>query len=119
MSVLVTGAAGFAGSHLLDLLSTDGAAVVAWHRPGVSPPRTLPGVEWDGVDLLDRAAVAAAVRRHPPRAVYHCAGWAHVGRAWVNTEAAFAINVRATHFLVEALREASPSAAMLVPSSAM
>ena len=33
-SILVTGAAGFAGSHLLDRLARDGADVVAWHRPG-------------------------------------------------------------------------------------
>ena len=33
-TTLVTGAAGFAGSHLLDLLGGEGGGVVAWHRPG-------------------------------------------------------------------------------------
>ena len=117
--VLVTGGAGFAGSHLLDLLSSTNAEIVAWHRPGGTPPRTVSGVVWDAVDLLDRASVANAVARVRPRAVYHCAGAAHVGRAWRDTESTFAINVRATHYLIEALREASLAVRLLVPSSAM
>jgi GDP-4-dehydro-6-deoxy-D-mannose reductase len=117
--ILVTGAAGFAGSHLLDLLSSTGADVVAWHRPGGAPPRPVPGVAWDGIDVLDRASVAGAIARVRPLAVYHCAGAAHVGRAWGDTESAFAINVRATHYLVEALRQASLTVPVLVPGSAM
>jgi GDP-4-dehydro-6-deoxy-D-mannose reductase len=76
-------------------------------------------VTWEPVDLLDRHAVAAAIRRRPPRAVYHCAGAAHVGRAWDETAAALAVNVRGTHYLLEALREVSLAIPMLVPSSAM
>jgi GDP-4-dehydro-6-deoxy-D-mannose reductase len=117
--VLVTGAAGFAGSHLVDLLSSTGTDIVAWHRPGGSPPRPAPGVAWDAVDMLDRASVARGVARVRPRAVYHCAGAAHVGQAWDDTESAFAINVRATHYLIDALVEASLAIPVLVPGSAM
>jgi len=117
--ILVTGAGGFAGSHLLDLLSRDGADVVAWHRPGRRPPGDGVRTTWAGVDLLDRQMVADAIRRRPPSAVYHFAGEAHVGRAWEDTAATFAINVRGTHFLLEALREASRPVPILVPSSAL
>ena len=119
MAILITGAAGFAGSHLLDLLSRDGADIVAWHRPGASPARAGARTTWEGVDLLDRRMVADAVRRRPPGAVYHFAGEAHVGRAWDETAPAFAINVRGTHFLLEALREVSRTVPILVPSSSM
>jgi len=119
MSVLVTGAAGFAGGHLLDLLSQHGAEITAWHRPGTAPPRQIEGTTWDAVDLLDRRSVDGAIRRHPPAAVYHCAGAAHVGRAWDETESAFAVNVRGTHYLFEALRASSLTVPVLVPSSAM
>ena len=58
---------------------------------------------WEAVDLLDRAAVRAAIARLRPSAVYHCAGAAHVGRSWANSEPTFAINVRGTHHLLDAL----------------
>jgi GDP-4-dehydro-6-deoxy-D-mannose reductase len=51
--------------------------------------------------------------------VYHCAGAAHVGRAWDDTEPTFAVNVRGTHHLLEALRAAQLAIPVLIPSSAM
>src|SRR3954453_17256460 len=117
--ILVTGAAGFAGSHLLDLLSAGGADLVAWHRPGGQPPRAVRGTRWEPVDLLDAAQVDAAIARTRPSIVYHCAGAAHVGRAWDSTEPTFAINVRGTHNLLQALERAGVAARVLVPSSAL
>jgi GDP-4-dehydro-6-deoxy-D-mannose reductase len=128
--ILVTGAAGFAGGHLLELLACDGLPLVAWHRPGGTPPPSLnstPAIEprkvtsvlWEAVDLLDRPAVRAALARVRPAAVYHCAGAAHVGRSWDKTESTFAINVRGTYNVLEGLREAGIAARVLVPSSAM
>ena len=37
-TILVTGGAGFVGSHLIDLLSGEGADLVAWRRPGGTNP---------------------------------------------------------------------------------
>ena len=117
--ILVTGAAGFAGSHLIDLLVRSGADVIAWHRPGGSPPRESSGARWDAVDLLDQAHVQAAIERARPSAVYHCAGAAHVGRAWDTTEMTFATNVRGTHHVLQALERSGIKARVLVPSSAL
>jgi len=117
--ILVTGAGGFAGGHLIDLLHREGSEVVAWHRPGGAPKRTVAGVRWDAVDLLDRRSVDAAIARARPRAVYHCAGASHVGRAWDDTETTFAVNVRGAHHLFEALRDAGLAVPVLVPSSGM
>ena len=118
--ILVTGAAGFAGSHLIDLLSRSAADVIAWHRPGGSPPRGgSAGVRWEAVDLLDQGQVQAAIARARPSAVYHCAGAAHVGRAWDSTAPTFATNVRGTHHLLQAIERAGVDARVLVPSSAL
>ena len=118
--IVVTGAAGFAGSHLLDLFASSGADVIAWHRPGGSPPREgSSGVRWDAVDLLDRDQVQAAIARARPAAVYHCAGAAHVGRAWDTATATFAVNVLGTHHVLQALERAGLRARILVPSSAL
>jgi GDP-4-dehydro-6-deoxy-D-mannose reductase len=104
-TTLVTGAAGFAGSHLLDLLARDRATVVSWRRADV--------------DLLDAEAVRHAIARVRPDLVYHCAGAAHVGRAWDNVESTLAINVRGTHHLLDALRRAGVRARVVIPSSAL
>ena len=40
--VLVTGAAGFAGSHALDLLAAEDADIIGWARPGTSVPQPPP-----------------------------------------------------------------------------
>ena len=126
----MTGAAGFAGGHLLDLLAGDGCPIVAWHRPGGTPPpapvaqgadperRPATRVTWEAVDLLDREAVRDALRRIRPQAVYHCAGAAHVGRSWTTVESTFAVNVRGTHHLIEGLRDVGLNARVLLPGSA-
>jgi GDP-4-dehydro-6-deoxy-D-mannose reductase len=115
---LVTGAAGFAGSHLLELLSRDPGRLVAWRRPGKTPP-SVAGVSWEEVDLLDGPAVHASIARLRPSVVYHCAGAAHVGRAWDDTSKAFAVNVMATHHVLDALDRAAVPARVLIPGSAL
>ena len=70
--VLVTGGAGFIGSHLVRLLLARGDTVRVLERPG-APVEHLPldRVELLRGDIRDRAAVAGAVRGC--RAVYHLA----------------------------------------------
>src|SRR5438067_1262144 len=118
-TTLVTGAAGFAGSHLLDLLARDNVDVVAWQRPGSPTPAVVGRTRWESVDLLDAAAVREAIARVRPQFVYHCAGKAHVGRAWDQVESTLATNVRGTHHLLDALRRAGVAARVVIPSSAL
>lgn len=118
-TAVVTGAAGFAGGHLVDLLAAEGTTVAAWRRPGGSQARPVAGVDWDDVDLLDRESVARALDRVAPDVVYHCAGAPHVGNSWHRTLATFETNVRCTHHLLEALRVRHPHARVVVTSSAM
>ena len=125
--ILVTGAGGFAGGHLLELLArTTTARLVAWRRQPAEPAipswqAALAGrVEWDTVDVLDRVSVGSALARVKPRMVYHCAGAAHVGRAWQSTEPTLATNVRGTHHLIEGLRHAGcHDTRVLIPSSSL
>ncbi|MGE3956773.1 MAG: GDP-mannose 4,6-dehydratase [Vicinamibacterales bacterium] len=114
---LVTGAAGFAGSHLVDHLLAEGSDVVAWARPGGSPPRGG-RARWQGVDLLDAAAVRAAIAGIRPAVVFHCAGAAHVGQSWATVTQTLRVNVMGTHHVVEALRAEAPDAKLLITSSA-
>lgn len=114
--VLVTGAAGFAGQHLVRLLAEDGP-VAGWHRPDTTHP-ALTGVAWTAVELLDRAAVADAVRDLAPSAIYHLAGVPHVGDSWAHAEETLAGNVVGTLNLFDGLRAAGLAPRVLITSSA-
>jgi GDP-4-dehydro-6-deoxy-D-mannose reductase len=118
-SILITGAAGFAGGHLLDRLARQDAGIVAWHRPGGDPPRAAAGTRWQAIDLLDARSVRQAIAELRPKVVYHCAGAAHVGRAWDHVESTLATNVRGTEHLLDALRRAGVTARLVIPSSAL
>jgi GDP-4-dehydro-6-deoxy-D-mannose reductase len=111
--VLVTGANGFAGSHLVEHLSRRSHQakadlgpqnVVAWTR--------------DRLDLLDRDRVRAAIDDLRPAQIYHCAGVPHVAESWRDTEQTLAGNVLATQHLLDALRRARVRCRVLVSGSA-
>ena len=118
-TVVVTGAAGFVGGHLLDLLLAGRTSVVGWVRPGTEPSRLRGGMHWQAVELLNRGAVARAMNDIRPSAVYHLAGAAHVAQSWRRTLDTYQKNVLATHHVLSAVRDSVPAARVLVACSAM
>jgi GDP-4-dehydro-6-deoxy-D-mannose reductase len=114
--VLVTGAAGFAGSHLIEQLAGSGD-ILAWARS--DPPAEIAGLaSWTRIDLLDRDRVRREIHAVRPAAVYHCAGASHVGASWQNTAQPLAHNALATHYLLDALRRAGAETRVVVVGSA-
>jgi GDP-4-dehydro-6-deoxy-D-mannose reductase len=115
-TVLVTGAGGFAGGHLVEHLAAS-HDVVAWARR--DPPPELAAIgTWRAIDLLDRDSVRAAVLAVRPRAVYHCGGASRVDTSWSSPAQSLAANVLATHYLLDALRRAGGGCRVLVTGSA-
>jgi len=105
--VLVTGAAGFAGGHLLERLAGR-HELVAWSRSASTG--TLAAIAtWQQVDLLDRDRVRALTRALQPSAVFHLAGVTQVSDSFADTSKPLAGNVLATHHLFDALRRADSS----------
>ena len=115
-SVLITGASGFAGSHLLAHLAGH-CELTGWSR---SAPRAefASLATWARVDMLDREHVRQVILALRPSAVYHCAGAAHVGSSWQDTALPMASNVLSTHYLLDALRRAGAPCRIVIPGSA-
>lgn len=114
--VVVTGGAGFLGSHIVQSLVADGYLVMVVdsftddydpmikHANLVELRRTGMPVSVDTADLADAAAAAAAIERLRPDVVVHCAARAGV-RASVSDPASYVQrNITATVNLVEAMR---------------
>ena len=102
MRVLVTGAGGFVGRHLTAHLEAEGDTVVPLA---------------DGIDVADEAAVVAAVAEAAPHAVYHLAGWAHVGESWKQPTEAVRVNVAGTAAVLEGCRQAAVPRILIVGSA--
>jgi GDP-4-dehydro-6-deoxy-D-mannose reductase len=114
---LITGATGFAGGHLLAHLARGGVTVHAWSH--AKPPGDVAARSWTTVDLLDRAAVRAALDAARPSVIYHCGGIADVQDAWRSPARALQVNVIGTHNLVSACEELGLFCRVLITGSAL
>ena len=78
--VLVTGASGFVGSHVLQPLAARGFEVHALSRRGSPPDLHLPGVHWHAADILDPIARGGVLRDVAPSHLVHAAWSLEPGR---------------------------------------
>jgi GDP-4-dehydro-6-deoxy-D-mannose reductase len=115
--IVITGAAGFAGSFVVEALGGR-AATVGWTHRAAPPPEIASLAEWQQVDLLNAARVREAIARVKPSGVIHCAGAPNVAHSWRDTVTPLSINILATHHLLDALRRTGASCRVVVPSSA-
>lgn len=69
--VMVTGASGFLGSHLVDALVSHGASVTASSRRLHSPEEDRPGVRWIKIDLTDVEMIRRHIADVRPSCIYH------------------------------------------------
>jgi GDP-4-dehydro-6-deoxy-D-mannose reductase len=116
-STLVTGAAGFVGSHLLEHLA-DAAPVVGWCRPGGRRPDESRHVDWQEVDIADAEAVGDAFDATAPSEIYHLAGASQVDTSWRSVVPHLRTNALGTHHLLDAVRRSGLECRVLVVSSA-
>ena len=104
MRILVTGGAGFIGSHLVDAFLADGHEVaVLDNLHGGLPERVPAGVPFFQTDIRDAEAVASVCREFRPETVAHYAAQLDVRRSLADPAHDAAVNILgALHVLLGA-----------------
>lgn len=119
--VLVTGGAGFIGSHLVEELVCAGALVTVLDNLVTGHLANLDAVA-EQVELievsLEDADVASLLRLREPSIVFHLSGNGNVVTSVADPVADFAANVTATLHLLEAIRAVAPATPLVFTSSA-
>jgi GDP-4-dehydro-6-deoxy-D-mannose reductase len=123
MRILLTGATGFAGGHLAEaLLSQPGVELLGVSQRGRWPAewKHLEGrLSLRACDLTGREQTQRVLQDWQPAQIYHLAGYAHVGRSFRETDAAWAGNLGATRNLLDAVSSWGGKPRLLLVSSGL
>lgn len=119
MRILVTGIAGFAGSHLAEYLLTQLAVevhgVVHRHEHRIQHLRNR--LTLHKGDLRNALWISELVQTVQPQYVAHLAAWSDVGGSWKQPWTTYELNIQCQLNLLEALRRWAPTCRTLVVTS--
>lgn len=116
--LLVTGGAGFIGSHTCKQLARDGFLPIAFDNLSTGH---ADAVKWGPLvegDIRDTDALVAVLRLHQPKAVIHFAASAYVGESVTAPAKYYSNNVEGTLSLLEACRIAGVGSVIFSSSCA-
>jgi len=108
--ILLTGAAGFIGSHTVDQLLAAGHQVTgvdnfrSGHRANLAQAETSPGFSLREADVATVGVLDQLVASTRADAIIHLAALVSVQESIANPELNYALNLQATHLVAEAAR---------------
>ena len=101
--VLVTGAAGFIGSHTVEALIKKGAEVCGvdnlrtGHLSNLDEAKSSPHFQFEECDILERGKLEGIVESFRPEAIVHLAALVSVQESMDDPDLNFRLNVEGTH----------------------
>lgn len=105
---LITGIAGFAGSHLAEMLLSQGYEVYGMSRPR-SKTEHIESIKnklhLEDADLLDSHSLYTMISRIKPDYIFHLAAQSFVPTSWVSPSVTLEINIVGSANLFEAIRQ--------------
>lgn len=101
MTTLITGAAGFVGSHLMRT-SLAGEPIIGIDQRGLPGGNYPPHCDYRRADLHDDAAIERIVAEIEPTTIVHLAAMSHIAEAMAKGSTAIGINVQMTHAVLRA-----------------
>ena len=104
--VLVTGGAGYIGSHTAKLLSEEGIEPIVYDNLATGHRTSVRWGPFVRGDILDTARLRQALARYEPDAIIHFAASAYVGESVENPAKYYRNNVTGTLSVLEASRAA-------------
>ena len=106
--ILVTGGAGFIGSHIVEALHAEGRRVHVLDNLSAGSASNIPrDVALHTGDIRSKAAVASAIHEAQAKVIVHCAAQTSVERSMNDPEFDRDVNGTGTQVLLDAARQAS------------
>jgi UDP-arabinose 4-epimerase len=106
-SVLVTGGAGYVGSHSCKALAAAGLVPITYDNLGRGHREAVRWGPFELGDIRDRERLDAVLRHHRPAAILHCAAIAYVGESVADPASYYDNNVTGSLVLLDAARAAA------------
>lgn len=106
---LITGIAGFVGSHLAELLLLKGFEVYGLCRPRTTRDHIesiINDLHLEDADMLDSHSLYTTISRIKPDYIFHLAAQSFVPTSWVSPSVTLEVNIVGSANLFEAVRQA-------------
>lgn len=124
-NILITGIAGFVGSHLADhiLAREPKARIFGTTRWNIERLRNVkhlldhPRITWIDCDVTDPIAVRSLIRAAKPDAVFHLASESFVSPSWLHPAHYMDVNFKGTVNMLDAIRETGINPRFLIPGT--